>query len=264
MVIPWYGLAFFTCYMGIIWFINGVMLYSLRGMPPEKRSSARWLAFSNTCLAAGDSVLLLSLLISFLQNAAPCDFSLFHLTFLSSAPGAQLLTVPGGIFATSVTMSLYYLFLACYVRDRFEKGMSGPAMTAVYILCAARLLLLFHPDNVWLSSCLPEGMPNYSAWLRNAPFFAYGIFAILALARALRPAKVNGMGLVVAALLCSFTFYGMDVFLSHRLRGMGIWMAMIAKTVAYIVAAVAMWRAEFEAGPRRGGDLLQTGADSVN
>ena len=53
-----------------------------------------------------------------------------------------------------------------------------------------------------------------------------------------------------------FTFYGIDIFFSHKIGGMGIWMAMIAKTIAYIVAAIAMWRAEFKSGPEPSGSLL--------
>ena len=266
MVIPWYGLVFFICYLVVIWFINALMMRSLRGMAGQKKKHATWLALSNICLAAGDTVLFLSLLISFVQNAAPCEFSFFYLTLFSSMPGTQFLTVPGGIFATSVTMSLYYLFLALYVRDGFETGMTGPAMAAVYVLCAARILLLLSPDNIWLASCLPAHTPNYSAWLRNAPFFVYGMLAILALARATSRAGSHGgsqgtgylknMTAVIAALLCSFTFYGVDIFFSHKIGGMGIWMAMIAKTIAYIVAAIAMWRAEFTSGPAPGGSLV--------
>ena len=128
------------------------------------------------------------------------------------------------------------------------------------------MLLLLSPDNIWLASCLPANTPNYSAWLRNAPFFVYGMLAILALARATRRAGSHGgsqgagylknMTAVIAALLCSFTFYGIDIFFSHKIGGMGIWMAMIAKTIAYIVAAIAMWRAEFKSGPEPGGSLL--------
>ena len=64
------------------------------------------------------------------------------------------------------------------------------------------------------------------------------------------------MTAVTAALLCSFSFYGIDIFFSHRIGGMGIWMAMIAKTIAYIVAAIAMLRAEFKSGPEPGGSLV--------
>ena len=37
MVIPWYGLVFFICYLVVIWFINALMMRSLRGMAGQKK-----------------------------------------------------------------------------------------------------------------------------------------------------------------------------------------------------------------------------------
>jgi len=120
MVIPLYGLIFFTCYLSIIWFFNALFIRGLRRITDAQKKYVKWFAFSNIFLASGDSVLFLSLLISFVHGEAPCNFSFFYLTFFSALPGKQFLTVPGGIFATSITMSFYYLFLGCYVRDKVK------------------------------------------------------------------------------------------------------------------------------------------------
>jgi hypothetical protein len=257
MVIPLYGLIFFICYLGVIWFLNALFIRGLKGITDERRKYVQWLALSNIFLASGDSVLFLSLLISFVQGAAPCDFSVFYLTFFSSLPGNQFLTVPGGIFATSITMSFYYLFLGFYIRDKFGNGKNSPVMFAIYILFAARIFMLFNPHNIWLASCLPEHTPNYSAWLRNAPFFVYGILTIIMLAGNTLFATADTSGtedpsiskymlIIVASLICSFFFYGIDIFFSHNLPKMAIWMTYILKTIAYIVVAITMWRAEFK------------------
>lgn len=257
MVIPLYGLIFFICYLIIIWFFNALFIRGLWSITDAKKNYVKWFALSNVFLASGDSVLFLSLLISFVQNQAPCDFSVFYLTFFSFLPSKQLLTVPGGIFATSVTMSFYYLFLGFYVRDKFKNGKNSPIMLAIYVLFAARIILLFYPHNIWLASCLPEHTPNYSAWLRNAPFFVYGIITIIMLAVNTRFATANNSGtadpsiskymsIIVISLICSFFFYGLDIFFSHNLPEMAIWMTYILKTIAYIVAAITMWRAEFK------------------
>lgn len=256
MVIPLYGVLFFICYLIIIWFLNALFIRGLKVVTLEKRTYAVWLALSNIFLASGDSVLFLSLLISYVQGAAPCEFSVFYLTFFSSRPGSQFLTVSGGIFATSITMSFYYLFVGFYICDKFGKSKKRPAMVVIYLLFAARILLLFYPHNIWLASCLPEHMPNYSAWLRNAPFFVFGILTISMLAgntlaaaadneRTGSPAVSKHLFIIVAALIGSFFFYGIDIFFSHSLPKMGIWMTYIIKTIAYIIAAIAMWRAEF-------------------
>jgi hypothetical protein len=257
MVIPFYGLLFFICYLSIIWYFNALFIRRLKGIAVEKRKYAKWLALANIFLASGDSVLFFSLLISFVQDAAPCEFSVFYLTFFSSLPGEQFLTLSGGIFATSITMSFYYLFLGFYIRDKFRGGRNSLIIPASYVLFAARILLLFNPENIWLASCLPEQVPNYSAWLRNAPFFAYGIVTILMLAGNTLAAKIDisdadgskiskYMLIIAASLLCSFFFYGLDIFFSHSLPEMAIWLTYIIKTIAYIVAAITMWRMEFK------------------
>lgn len=257
MVIPLYGIIFFISYLAVIWFFNALFIRGLSGIQEERKKYVKWLALANIFLATGDSVLFLSLLISFIQGAAPCEFSFFYLTFFSSLPGKQFLTVSGGIFATSITMSFYYLFLGLYIRDKFKESKSGAIMFIISILFAARIVLLFNPDNIWLASCLPTDMPNYSSWLRNAPFFLYGMLAIIVLGRNTLVAKArcgNGsesrfskyMIIVVASLICSFLFYGLDILFSHRLPKMGIWVTYILKTVAYIVVAITMWLAEFK------------------
>jgi hypothetical protein len=257
MVIPLYGVLFFICYLIIIWFYNALFVRGLKNASGEKLKYVKWLALSNIFLASGDSVLFLSLVISFVQGATPCDFSVFYLTFFSSLPGKQFLTVPGGIFATSITMSFYYLFLGFYIRDKVGNSKSSPVMIIIYVLFAARILLLFNPENIWLASCLPAHMPNYSAWLRNAPFFVYGILTIIMLASNTLFAKAGNsssgepgiskhMIIIVASLICSFLFYGLDIMFSHNLPEMAIWMTYIVKTIAYIVVAITMWRAEFK------------------
>lgn len=257
MVTPIYGLVFFLCYEAIIWFYNLSFIRSLKYMEAGKKKQVKWLALSNIFLASGDLGLFLGLVISYLQKATSCDFSFFYLTFLSSTPGTQFLTLSGGIFATSITMSFYYLFLALYVRDRFGSGKNNTVMFTIYVLFAARILLLFNPDNIWLASCLPEHTPNYSAWLRNGPFFVYGLLAVFLLGRnalaaaagkqtAAVPVPSKHLLLIVVLLIFSFLFYGLDIFFSHKLPQMAIWMTYILKTIAYIVVAIMMWRAEFK------------------
>jgi len=257
MVIPLYGLIFFICYLSIIWFFNALFIRGLRHFTDAQKKYVKWFAFSNIFLASGDSVLFLSLLISFVHGEAPCNFSFFYLTFFSALPGKQFLTVPGGIFATSITMSFYYLFLGFYVRDKFKNGKNNTTMLTIYVLFATRIILLFYPHNIWLASCLPEHTPNYSAWLRNAPFFVYGMLSIVMLASSPRFATAKSpipenpeiskyINLIVISLICSFFFYGLDIFFSHNLPEMVIWMTYILKTIAYIVAAITMWYAEFK------------------
>jgi hypothetical protein len=240
MVIPLYGVIFFIVYLSLIWFYNARFMRGLKSIADERRKYAKWVVLANIFLASGDSVLFLSLLISYMQGAAPCGFSVFYLTFFSGQPATQFLTVSGGIFATSITMSFYYLFLGFYSRDKLGTGKQDPLMLVIYLFFAARIILLFNPNNIWLASCLPGHMPNYSAWLRNAPFFIYGIMTIIML-----PAAVQYRGVLAASLSCSFVFYSIDIFFSHSLPRMAIWMTYIVKTIAYIVAAITMWQSEF-------------------
>ena len=241
------ALLFYLVYLPTIWSFALSMLRRLDAMPAEDSRRARPLAVAHALLASGDTAM----------------FVAFSTVFFFGGPaggglGAErgLTLIAFGIFSTSVTMSCFYFFLALYYRRSYAHGRWNHYLTAVVVLFLARLLAHYNPYNVWLSMSLGPGVPNHSAWVRNLPLFAYGLLVVaLCLAgawrgwhRAERPGerlRHRWIGCAMIALAFSFAFYAVDVFFAHAIERSWIWMTYSFKTVAYVAALLAFWRAEF-------------------
>lgn len=261
MIIPIYGLIFMAGYLLTIWTFNVLMVRGLGGIPTGRRQFAKWLALANIFLASGDTIFFTSFVVGRLSEDTTCQVSIFNLPLSTNAASQPFLTVPGGIVITSITVSCYYLFLGLYYRDKFTSGKNDALMWSIYALFAARILLHFNPNNIWMVSCLPDGTPNYSAWLRNTPLFLYGLLTVTLVgwhsrvsakqeSEAINRKIDNYMAIAMILVMLSFLFYGLDIFFSHLLPEILIWLTYIFKTIAYVVPAIIMWHAEYDLAPR--------------
>ncbi|NLX94045.1 MAG: hypothetical protein GXZ02_09350 [Clostridiales bacterium] len=126
---------------------------------------------------------------------------------------------------TSITMTVFYLFL--WQTGLLAFGLKSTEFLgyAVYILAAVRVLLCLLPQNKWL-----ERSPvRWGIW-RNIPFFLLG--AVVAGLFFLHRHAVYGLGLMWLAIALSFAFYLPVVLWSNQNPKIG--MLMLPKTCAYI------------------------------
>lgn len=131
-----------------------------------------------------------------------------------------------GKLITSITMTVFYIFLWHIGRILCFPG-SGPVWTiAVYILAALRILLCFFPQNRWYDKKQPVNWGIY----RNIPFFLLGLVEIIFFwsYRAGSP-EIEWIWLAV---LLSFLFYLPVVLWINKSPKLG--MLMFPKTCAYI------------------------------
>jgi hypothetical protein len=244
-------ILFYIFYLGTIWSFNFIMLSGEATMPPQRALFARHLCRANIFLAAGDTAMFIAFLIVYLFPGA----------FNTPQGGQQLMQLLlFGVFSTSLTMSIYYLYIGLYLKAKFRGPVTTAIFTVILTFFVLRILAHYNPQNVWFSMMLPPGTPNYTAWLRNIPLFIYGLLGVIAVSwyswkGAQDPKFENpriGRAIVVAmlCLIVSFICYAIDVFYSHKIPHSAIWIIYTLKTLAYMGAFFFMWLGEFYYGAR--------------
>ena len=232
-------------YLGTIWSFVVSMIRLNGRIQGDQKVSNRHIYLSNLLLASGDTAMFLGFLAVYLIAGA-------GVPVLGDTVTQYLQLLLFGVFSMSITMSIYYLFLAYFLRDKYGPGRWGSLILILAVVFfVLRILLHYNPANIWFSMMLPPGQPNYSAWVRNAPLFIYGLLAVVMIAvmsfRQWRHGNRDAL-FVLLAMLClvlSFVFYAIDVFASHVIPKAYIWITYTLKTLAYMGAFILLWYGEF-------------------
>ncbi len=133
-----------------------------------------------------------------------------------------------GKMVTSITMTVFYVFLYHVWQARYKKENVKIITTAVYLLYVARVALCFMPQNQWTSADAPLSWGIY----RNLPFTVLGILIIIIYYNEAKRSNDRAFRFMWLAVLLSFTFYIPVVLWADRLPMLG--MLMIPKTCAYV------------------------------
>ncbi len=143
-----------------------------------------------------------------------------------------------GKAVTSVTMTVFYVLLELYRRERYRvKGETG-LWKYMIVLAAARIALCVIPDNGWFTA----DPPLFWGILRNIPFVAMGTLTVMLWKRYARRDPVYRHLWVAAAL--SFLFYIPVVLWAQAVPLIG--MLMLPKTVMYVWMLVMFLKATKE------------------
>jgi hypothetical protein len=129
---------------------------------------------------------------------------------------------------TSVTMTLFYMLLYYVWRERYGIRGKEKLTGVVWLLSAARIILVLMPQNQWLSKTPPLSWGIY----RNIPFVLLGFLMITLFYRSGKEhddADFRHLWLTIAL---SFGFYLPVVLLAGAVPPVGA--LMIPKTGAYV------------------------------
>lgn len=137
-----------------------------------------------------------------------------------------------GKFITSISMTVFYLFLWSVGRILFFPGVGTIWTIIVYILAALRILLCFLPQNRWSDRKQPVNWGIY----RNIPFFLLGVVEIIFFWS--YRTNVPEMKWIWLAVLLSFMFYLPVVLWVNKSSKLG--MLMFPKTCTYIWIVVML------------------------
>ena len=140
-----------------------------------------------------------------------------------------------GKLVTSVTMTVFYIFMYHIAEDVFRFGKQPKLRAAVYILSALRVIVCLFPQNGWLTN--ESGM----LWgiLRNIPFTALGVIIIVIWFK--NREKTRRFRLIWLWVLLSFAFYIPVTVFAGVVPMLG--MLMLPKTICYVAMIVTFLRA---------------------
>jgi len=224
--------AFNLAYLVVIWAMAIAMGWRYALQPAERRRFSRWLLASVLLLALGDSFHLGTRLQRSLTGVE--RMALFW-------AGREVPWTGVGAFATSLTLTFFYLFVLIYRQERYRLPWAW-AEKAIVGLLAVRLLLLFFPQNNWGGPA-----PEWRIY-RNVPFIlaGMGVAALfLRTARMISGPANKWLRVIGWAVVVSFVSYAGTILLVERYPMAGI--LMLPKTVAYVVAVLYFYRLEFRA-----------------
>lgn len=138
---------------------------------------------------------------------------------------------------TSITMTIFYVFLYYIWRLRYQIQSHHALTVSVLGLAAIRILLCLMPQNQWLSSDAPHIWGIY----RNIPFALLGLIIIVLFFRSAWQQHDCSFRWMWLTILLSFGFYIPVVLWADTLPLIG--MLMIPKTCAYVWAVAIGYRA---------------------
>ncbi len=221
-----FATAFNIVYLIVIWTIGVLMGVRYGKQPKERRQASRWLIAAVIALALGDT---------------------FHLgarayrtfTGVEAMISPSLSWIGFGLFATSVTITFFYLFTLLYCRQKYELRW-GMFESALVVLFAIRLCLLLFPQNNWSGSA-----PAWKLY-RNIPFTLGGLGVAWLLWRLSREQVHPHRRLLAGAaivIVVSFACYIGTLTLTRVSPLFGL--LMLPKTVAYVLVAYWFFTIEF-------------------
>ncbi len=224
--------AFNLAYLVVIWAMAIAMVWRYALQPAERRRFGRWLLASVLLLALGDSFHL----------GTRLQRSLAGVERMALSWGGRAVPWTGvGAFATSLTLTFFYLFVLMYRQERYRLPWTW-AEKAIVGLLAVRLLLLFLPQNNWGGPA-----PEWRIY-RNVPFIlaGMGVAALfLHTARTISGPASRWLRVIGWAVVVSFAAYAGTILLVERYPLAGV--LMLPKTVAYVVVVVCFYKLEFQA-----------------
>lgn len=133
-----------------------------------------------------------------------------------------------GEMITSITMTIFYVFLYKIFKIRYKKTKTKKLDWIVFILASIRIILVALPQNGWTQT------PKPYSWgiIRNIPFAILGIILVVLFFIETKGNKKDLYRNMPIAIIASFLFYFIVVLGTSFIPLLGLFM--IPKTLAYI------------------------------
>ena len=228
-IVDWIQTGFNVVYLTIAWIFLVVMVTRYKHLNAPRRRTAFWILLMVAALALGDSVHLI-----------PRIYRSFAATAVDATSATIAQWIGFGLFASSFTLSFFYLFLQVYCWRKFNLAWAG-WMWFLLICFTLRVGILFFPQNNWV------GVSTTWKFYRNIPFVAQGIGVIVLLLRyagTQKAAASRQLQSAAYAIIVSFVCYAATLI---GTLWNPIWGAlMLPKTIAYLVVIAQFYKVEFQ------------------
>lgn len=228
----WMEVSFNIVYLILVWGLVIAMYRQKPGVPAEDQPVAALFIWAFFVLALGDTGHVGFRVLAFGSGGLEKTVNLF---------GQEVGLVGFGALSTSLTVTLFYLFLLLIWQRRFDKefGITG---TFLWLTAVARFVIIIFPQNEWNNVVPPQPWSLY----RNLPLTLLGLGVAALLLRDGMRKKDTTFVRVGYMILISYAMY-LPVILfiqSNPLLGM----LMIPKTLAYLAIAYIAYHDIFTSG----------------
>lgn len=141
-----------------------------------------------------------------------------------------------GKLITSITMTIFYVVLFQFMKNRYGIKNDKTMSISIYLLAAVRIILCLFPQNEWLSY-----YPNV-AWgiFRNIPFAIMGLIILITFYKEAKQNNDQYFNFMWLAIALSFGFYIPVVLWAKEISWVGA--LMIPKTIAYVWVVLMGYR----------------------
>jgi hypothetical protein len=231
----WFEIIFTLSYLVIVWILVVLMVRRYPDLNAAHTSQGRIAIALFAVLVIGDTPHIVARVAAYALGGLDARPVIF---------GGPVGIVGLGALATSFTLTLFYVLMVVFWRERFNRSYDG----FTYMLFAAallRLLLMAFPGNDWQS---PTSPPDWGLY-RNLPFFLLGLgvaYLFIRDGRAMQDRFALQLG---GLILLSYAFYIPVVLFARRVPLLG--MFMLPKTLVYGIVAYVTYRQLFLVGGPR-------------
>lgn len=213
--------AFDVAYLLVVWWLVIMMIHRRSDLALQDRRVGFCLTSAFLLLALGDT--------------AHVGFRVTAYVSGGLAQNASLLAV--GTLITSITMTIFYVFMLFAWQARFRKPL-GPIGWTLLGAAAVRLIAVLAQVGDWGDLSAPYG--GSLTLFRNLPLFILGIGVLILMWTDGRRASDRLFQRMAQFILVSFAFYTPVILLYTRWPAVGT--LMIPKTMAYLVVAFLAYR----------------------
>jgi hypothetical protein len=228
----WIEMVFNVIYVIVVWSMVACLWRRRTAVAPDRQAAARRLGWAFGLLALGDTGHVGFRVLAYASGNLEMTVRLF---------GNPVSLVSLGTFATSVTVTLFYVMMVFVWRERFQKRI-GRFEWVLFAAAAARLVMLFLPQNEWAGIDSPYPWSIY----RNIPLLVQGLGVTWLILRDAVKARDRTFLWIGAMILVSYACYTPVLFLARQYPLVSL--LMMPKTLAYLAVAFIAY---FDLYPKR-------------
>jgi hypothetical protein len=222
----WVEVSFNVIYLIVVWGLVLEMFRRRATVLPSNRAVAERVMWAFALLALGDTGHVGFRVWAYALGSLETQLNVF---------GIPLSLVGVGAFATSVTVTFFYMLTLDIWRVRFNKvfGVFEYGLLAAGVV---RLIIIMFPQNEWQSSVPPLSW----SLLRNLPLVIQGLGVMFLIWRDAQKQNDQSFKWIAIMIAISYACYTPVILLVQQIPLIG--MLMIPKTMAYLGVAIIAFR----------------------
>jgi hypothetical protein len=217
----WMEISFNVAYLIVVWTLVIIMVRRYSEVTVTGKNTAKWVLIAFGLLALGDTGHVGFRVLAYALGNLEMTVNLF---------GGSVSLISIGTFATSVTVTLFYVMMVFVWRERFNKRI-GWFEWILFAAAAVRIVMLLLPQNEWALIDPPYPFNIY----RNIPLLVQGLGVTWLILRDAVKDHDRSFIWIGEMILVSYACYTPVLFLAREYPLIAL--LMMPKTLAYLAVA---------------------------